>query len=611
RYLLVSELGDNVTVAWRDGKLTRFDTRDFQNPQLIETIDLVAEDGESLTSLTYLLGRTTLLAGDSLGRVQAWFSINPQEGDAVGLSGSSTLNMRGTGRNHLVVAHTFPATGAAVSCLASSSRIRMFAAGYSDGTARLFHVTSEAEVLQVPAKSDQPIQSIDIAPKNDALVAFTSEGITRWDFDAAHPEVSVATLFRPVWYEGRSQPEHSWQSSGGNDNFEPKYGFMPLVFGTIKATVYSMMFGAPLALLAAIYSSEFLNPRIKSRVKPIIELMASLPSVVLGFIAGLVIAPMIEDVVPSVIAAFGTIPLCFVLGAYLWQLLPPSIGIRYSNWKFAAMLFVALPAGILMASLIGPGFESTLFSGDFKAWLDGRVGGGTPGWAIMFLPLCGLAVAMFVTSFVRPWLRQRSTHWSRWQAAMVSFATFLIGALATILLATIAGQLLNALHLDPRGVVVGQYQQRNAMIVGFIMGFAIIPIIYTIADDALSSVPATLRSASLGAGATPWQTAMRVIMPTAMSGLFSALMIGLGRAVGETMIVLMAAGNTPLMDWNIFNGFQTLSANIATELPEAAQGSTHYRTLFLAALTLFVMTFFINTIAEIIRQRFRKRAYEL
>ena len=143
------------------------------------------------------------------------------------------------------------------------------------------------------------------------------------------------------------------------------------------------------------------------------------------------------------------------------------------------------------------------------------------------------------------------------------------------------------------------------------MGFAIIPLIYTIADDALSSVPTHLRSASLGCGATEWQTTMRIVIPTAMSGLFSALMIGLGRAVGETMIVLMAAGNTPIIDWNIFNGFQTLSATIATEMPEAPVDSTHYRTLFLAALTLFAMTFIVNTAAEIIRLRFRRRAHEL
>jgi phosphate transport system permease protein len=143
------------------------------------------------------------------------------------------------------------------------------------------------------------------------------------------------------------------------------------------------------------------------------------------------------------------------------------------------------------------------------------------------------------------------------------------------------------------------------------MGLAVIPIIYTIADDALNTVPQHLRSASLGCGATPWQTAIRVVVPTAMSGLFSALMIGLGRAVGETMIVLMAGGNTPVMQWNVFNGFRTLSANIATELPEAVRDSTHYRTLFLAALTLFVLTFCVNTLAELVRLRFRRQAFQL
>jgi phosphate transport system permease protein len=153
--------------------------------------------------------------------------------------------------------------------------------------------------------------------------------------------------------------------------------------------------------------------------------------------------------------------------------------------------------------------------------------------------------------------------------------------------------------------------QRNALVVGFVMGFAIIPIIYTLTEDALAAVPDHLRSASLGAGATPWQTAVRIVIPTAMSGIFSAVMIGLGRAAGETMIVLMAAGNTPVMEWNPFNGFRTLSANIAVELPEAVRNSTHYRTLFLAALVLFVMTFILNTIAETVRMRYRRKAVEL
>jgi len=158
---------------------------------------------------------------------------------------------------------------------------------------------------------------------------------------------------------------------------------------------------------------------------------------------------------------------------------------------------------------------------------------------------------------------------------------------------------------------IGTYVQRNSLVGWFVMGFAIIPLIYTLADDALSAVPDHLRSASLGAGATTWQTTMRIVIPTAMSGLFSAVMIGLGRAVGETMIVLMASGGTPVLNMNIFEGFRTLSQNIAVELPEAARGSTHYRTLFLAALVLFLMTFLVNTIAEVVRLRYRKRAYQL
>jgi ABC-type uncharacterized transport system permease subunit len=158
------------------------------------------------------------------------------------------------------------------------------------------------------------------------------------------------------------------------------------------------------------------------------------------------------------------------------------------------------------------------------------------------------------------------------------------------------------LGLDPRGPLLGTYVQRNSLVVGFVMGFAIIPIIYTIAEDALAAVPDHLRSASLASGATPWQTAWRIVIPTAMSGLFSAVMIGLGRAVGETMIVLMAAGNTPILDWNIFNGFRTLSANIAVELPEAVRNTLpHALPRGARALLDDVLV-----LAEIVRIRFRK-----
>ena len=151
------------------------------------------------------------------------------------------------------------------------------------------------------------------------------------------------------------------------------------------------------------------------------------------------------------------------------------------------------------------------------------------------------------------------------------------------------------------------YDQRNSLVVGLMMGFAVIPTIFSIAEDALFSVPQHLIRGSLALGATRWQTLMRVVLPAASPAIFSALMMGFGRAVGETMIVLMATGNTPIMDMNIFEGMRTLSANIAVEVPEAEVASTHYRVLFLAALVLFMFTFIVNTVAEIVRQRLRQR----
>jgi len=135
----------------------------------------------------------------------------------------------------------------------------------------------------------------------------------------------------------------------------------------------------------------------------------------------------------------------------------------------------------------------------------------------------------------------------------------------------------------------------------------VIPIIFTIAEDAISNVPRNLTAASLALGASRWQTAWRVVLPSALPGVFSAVMIGFGRAIGETMIVLMATGNTPILSWSLFNGLRSLSANIAVEIPEAPFNSSLYRVLFLSAVLLFIFTFIINTVAEALRQRFRKK----
>ncbi|HEV3006755.1 MAG TPA: ABC transporter permease subunit, partial [Pirellulales bacterium] len=336
----------------------------------------------------------------------------------------------------------------------------------------------------------------------------------------------------------------------------------------------------------------------------------SLPSVVLGFIAAIVLAPLVEGCVPGLLASLATVPLALLCGAYLWQLLPTSLRVQWVHGRFALMC-LSLPLGAAAGLRLGPPLERLAFAGDIKAWLDGRHGLGAGGWLLVFVPLFSLLAAWLMGAYVNPLIRQRSRHWSETGAALAELAKFLVAAAGVLGAAALAAWLAGTVGLDPRGTFVDSYKQRNVLIVGFVMGFAVIPIIYTIAEDALASVPEHLRSASLGAGATRWQTATRIIIPTAMSGLFSAVMVGLGRAVGETMIVLMAAGNTPIMEWNLFNGGRSLSANIAVELAEAVRDSTHYRTLFFAALVLFAMTFVLNTLAETVRQRFRKRAFQL
>ncbi|MCS5617250.1 MAG: ABC transporter permease subunit, partial [Pirellulales bacterium] len=435
-------------------------------------------------------------------------------------------------------------------------------------------------------------------------------GLAAWAIDPGYPEVSFRTLLMPVWYESYPGPSHAWETTG-HESFESKFGLLPLIFGTIKATLYSMLFATPIAILAAIYASQFMHPRWKARIKPTIEMMASLPSVVLGFIAGLVFAPAIEQSLMPVLTGFFTVPLAILAGAHLWQLLPAATRASLATWRFLVVVFLAMPAGVAGAVAAAPLVEQVLFQGDVRGWLDGRDGSGFGGWVVAMLPLAAVVTVWLVSRQINPWLRRVGAGWSRRRAGFVSLAVFAGGLAVAVLLAVAAAAFFDAVRLDTRGGLLGTYVQRNAMVVAVGMSFAIIPLVFTIADDALSSVPEHLRSASLGAGATPWQTAVRVIVPAAASGLFSAVMIGLGRAVGETMIVLMAAGNTPLMSWNLFNGFQTLSAAIATELPEAARGSTHYRVLFLAALALFAMTFVVNTAAEIVRQRFRRRAHEL
>jgi phosphate transport system permease protein len=500
--------GDNLFVGTSRGELLRYDMRDRSSPALAERS---GPGGSEVTVLGFLIGDRTLVVGDARGRVSTWQVVPP----AV------------VGAPRLVRMHEFPAHGAAVAAFSASSRDKGFVTADARGSLHVSYGTSGQTLLRLVTPA-APLGAVVFAPKADGLVGVDGNGrLAHWRLDNPHPEVTLHTLFGKVWYEGYPEPDYVWQSTGGTDDFETKLSLTPLVFGTLKGTFYALLIAVPIALLAALYVAEFMHPAMKATVKPVVEIMAALPSVVLGFLAGLWLAPVIERVLPGLFL-FPFILVAAILGALLaWRALPMTLRGRFRTGSEALLLVPVAVAAGLLAITLGGFVERWLLAGDYRGWLQAVLG---------------------LT-----------------------------------------------------------YDQRNSLVVGVAMGFAVIPIIFTIAEDSLTNVPQHLRAGSLALGATRWQTALRVVLPTASPGIFSAIMIGFGRAVGETMIVLMATGNTPVMDWSIFSGFRALSANIAVELPEAPEGGTLFRVLFLAALLLFALTFVLNTAAEVVRLRLRRR----
>lgn len=597
--ILLSGNADRAIVAADNGYVYRYDLRNFNAPQLAER-RRVGEEGVAVTAMTFLSAEDALVVGSADGSVQVYFRLQ-------------TGTTETTDGRELVRARVHAPMPAAVVDLSEAQRHKKFVATDADGNVWVYHSTSDQVLFRLERSGDASVASTAmIFPRsNGVMLVSEAAEVEAWQYYDPHPEVTLRVLFGRVWYEGYHEPAFVWQSTAAVDTAEPKYSLVPLIFGTIKAAVYAMLFAVPIALGAAIYTSEFVDRRVRATVKPMMEMMESLPTVVLGFIGALVLAPLVEEWIGAVLLGFLALPMGLMVGAFLWQMLPPALAIRLDGIP----KFILMGASILLAAQVavwlGPLFEMTLFYGDFRQWTTGRIGTGTPFMFLILLPLAYLIAAWSFRKTLGHHYRTLIVGRGRAAAGRIDALRWLAMLGAAMGLSWAFAAALTGLGYDPRGGLIDTYQQRNALVVGFMMGFAVIPNIYTLAEDALNSVPSHLRAASLACGATPWQTALWVVLPTAASGVFSAVMMGMGRAVGDTMIVVMAAGNTPIMEWNIFSGLRTLSANIAIEMPEAVKDGTNYRILFLAALTLFVMTFVINTCAELIRQRFRKRAFQL
>ena len=590
--LMISSLGDSLQSVDPNGRISRWIPDQSESLNVTENYKTLTAQLSSLSANEPLLGRSTWMLGSQSGEVEA-----------------VSLTTTDSGRE-LRTIHRLACSNAAIRAIVSSPTERLVAVADKVGGLKVVHVTSERLIAELNLSEFQPEDQFRFSSTGRELLVCNSKRVRRIKLDSEHPEASVASFFQPLWYEGYPGPGYVWQSSTGSAQGEPKFSLVPLIFGTLKATFYSMLIAGPIAILAAIFGSEFLSQSWRGRFKPLIELMASVPSVVLGFIGAMVLAPIMRDSLFWILLSVAMTVFLFLLVAHFWMLIPVHRSIPMRPYRLP-MMFLIPPLAIGVSGWISGLLERWIFGTTMQDWLSEPELSSWPGWFLLMIFPSVVGVVWLFSGPLVPWLDWLSQQMGLQGRASWQLVSFLLACAMVLSLSGATAFLWTGLEFDSRSSLLGAYQERNALLVGGIMGFAIIPLIYTLADDALQSVPQHLRSASLGCGATVWQTTIRVVVPTAMSGLFSALMIGFGRAIGETMVVLMAAGNTPLMDWNPFNGYRTLSATLATELPETARGSTHYHTLFLAALLLFIFTLVANTLAEWVRMRFRKKAYQL
>jgi len=213
--------------------------------------------------------------------------------------------------------------------------------------------------------------------------------------------------------------------------------------------------------------------------------------------------------------------------------------------------------------------------------------------AILIGAPLGILAALYVAFFAKRWVREIVKPGIE---LLAGFPSVVIGFFCLVTLASFVQD------------ITGMPYRLNAIVGGIGLSLAVIPIVFSIAEDALSAVPRTLHEASLALGSTEWQTAYRVMLPAAAPGVFAAVLLGVGRAFGETMIAIMATGNAPLNSWSPFEPARTVAATIGSEMGEVVWGSEHYGVLFFLGVLLFVFSFGLNAITELyVKKRFIKR----
>jgi len=320
------------------------------------------------------------------------------------------------------------------------------------------------------------------------------------------------------------------------------FGALGLIVGTLSITGISLLIAVPVGLGAAVYISEFAKGKTKETLKVVIELLAAIPSIVWGFIGLMVLGPVLKDVFTAPIQPVWGI-ITRLLVAFALMLATISIGAR-TVWGKMTGVPRAVVSGVVPTLVFFAAFAG-----------------------------CGLVMSTG-DPFVQATL---SRFWS---------------------------QTMMTLHLA--SAPTGAAQGTNLLTGGIILALMSVPVIVSLAEDALRAVPDSYREAALALGANPWETVRRVLFPAARNGLLAACLLGMGRAVGETMAVLLASGHSNRIPAALTDPVRTMTATIAAEMGECVHGDDHYRVLFIIGIVLFVVTCSINVASDLIVKGVKK-----
>jgi len=278
--------------------------------------------GSNVTEVQLLAGASSLLVANENGVISQWFEI---------------LNEN---KREFSYIRDFQAPNEVTSIVPEFFR-KGFLTTTKAGELSIFHATGETELLtESMTKAGSLV--VAISPRANAIIMADKDSIQLYHLDNEHPEITWSALWQEVWYEGYPEPQYVWQSTSASDDFEGKMSLVPISFGTIKAAFYAMLFAVPIGISAAIYTAYFMAPSIRTYIKPTVEIMEALPTVILGFLAGLWLAPIIEDQLPGIILLLITLPISILIAALIWSNLPKSLSDKVSEGVIPLVLIPIL-----------------------------------------------------------------------------------------------------------------------------------------------------------------------------------------------------------------------------------------------------------------------------